>query len=131
MKCFLFTCSLFITVLSAAQAISVDTSVVCGIWKGTSLCQVKPSPCNDEVVVYYIKAGAKENEFTIIMNKIVSGKEEDMAVIPATFDLKTQRLTGIMKGYAAWNFTVKDKIIEGTLLLPDGTVYRLIHVEKQ
>jgi hypothetical protein len=54
-----------------------------------------------------------------------------MAVVPANFDLKTHKLTGIMKGYPAWNFTVKDKIIDGTLLLPNGTVYRVIHVEKQ
>jgi len=25
-----------------------------GVWKGTSLCQIKDSPCHDETVVYHI-----------------------------------------------------------------------------
>lgn len=25
-----------------------------GVWNGTSLCQVKNSPCHDEIVVYHI-----------------------------------------------------------------------------
>jgi hypothetical protein len=114
-----------------AQNATKDTSAVAGVWKGTSICQVKSSPCHDEVVVYHISTGAKSNEYSIVMNKIVNGAEEDMAVIPATYDVKSRKLTGIMKNYPAWNFTVKGRVMDGTLLLQDGTLYRLIHVEKQ
>src|SRR5437763_16943088 len=35
------------------QALTVASNPV-GVWRGTSLCRVRPSPCNDEVVVYRI-----------------------------------------------------------------------------
>jgi hypothetical protein len=34
-------------------ASKIDTLLI-GTWKGTSICQVKNSPCHDEVVVYRI-----------------------------------------------------------------------------
>jgi hypothetical protein len=122
---------IIITLQSRAQHAGKDSFPITGDWKGTSLCQVKPSPCHDETVVYHISAGAKANEFSIVMNKIVNGVEEAMGIIPATYDPKSHKLTGIMKNYPAWNFILKGKIMEGTLLLQDGTLYRLIHVEKQ
>jgi len=36
--------------------------------------------CNDEIAVYHISKGEKPNSFHIIANKIIDGKEEDMAV---------------------------------------------------
>ncbi|MER3465134.1 MAG: hypothetical protein C4329_12700 [Chitinophagaceae bacterium] len=71
----------FFTILFAAT--NVDVQNIVGIWKGTSICQVKSSPCHDEVVVYHIKASGKPNEFSMQMNKIVNGAEEDMATLPA------------------------------------------------
>jgi len=48
---------------------SFNDSSLTGIWKGTSICQVKPSPCNDEIAVYHISKGEKPNSFHIIANK--------------------------------------------------------------
>jgi hypothetical protein len=101
-----------------------------GTWNGTSLCQVPSSPCNDEVVVYHITQGKHDGEYSIVANKVVSGKEEYMGTIPFTYDTKTNKLIGIMKGYPAWIFTVTGNVIDGTLLLEDGTLYRRIHVVK-
>ena len=36
-----------------AQAPTAASNPV-GVWRGTSLCLVRPSPCNDEIVVYRI-----------------------------------------------------------------------------
>jgi hypothetical protein len=34
---------------------------VAGTWEGTSLCQIKPSPCHDEHVVYrFAKTGTRQ-----------------------------------------------------------------------
>ena len=47
-----------------------------GIWKGTSLCQIKNSPCHDEIVVYHISRDSTGKSYEVIANKIVNGKEE-------------------------------------------------------
>lgn len=103
---------------------------IAGTWKGTSLCQVKNSPCHDEVVVYHITKAAKENEYQILMNKVVNGTEEEMGTFPAIVDAARKKLTGIMKGKPAWFFTIKDHSMDGALLLENGTLYRIIHVDK-
>jgi hypothetical protein len=131
MKQLLLFVSLILVSRSNAQSSTTPDTSVAGVWKGTSICQVKPSPCHDEVVVYHISPGKKPQEFNIIMNKIVNGVEEEMGAIPATYDLRSHKLTGIMKNYPAWNFVVKGKVMDGTLLLQDGTLYRIIHVQKQ
>ena len=33
--------------------VNYDTLLI-GVWKGSSICQIKNSPCHDETVVYYI-----------------------------------------------------------------------------
>ena len=45
-----------------------------GTWKGTSLCQVKNSPCHDETVVYHISKTDTINVYRNIANKIVNEK---------------------------------------------------------
>jgi len=57
-----------------------------GIWKGTSLCQVKSSPCHDENVVYHISRATNGKTYTIQMNKIVNGAEEEMGASDAVYD---------------------------------------------
>ena len=32
--------------------VNYDTLLI-GVWKGSSICQIKNSPCHDETVVYY------------------------------------------------------------------------------
>ena len=59
-----------------------------GTWKGTSLCQIKNSPCHDEVVVYHISKDSTGKSYEVIANKIVDGKEDYMGTIPFTYDGK-------------------------------------------
>ncbi len=131
MKCSGLALLIFVSAVAGAQKKVTDTSGAAGTWKGSSICQVKSSPCNNEVVIYYITPDEKPHQYAVQMNKIVDGKEEDMARIPATYDARTHKLTGIMNNYPAWKFTVTGNRIDGTLVLADGTLYRIIHVERE
>ena len=96
-----------------------------GEWRGTSLCQVRPSPCNDEQAVYVIER--KGAGYLIHFGKIVSGKPEEFGVTPATFDARTGRVTAIGHGRGGdftWHFQVKGDHLTGVLNLPNGTSYR-------
>ena len=57
-----------------------------GNWKGTSLCQVKNSPCHDENVVYHITKGRDNNTYQVDASKIIDGKEDDMGTLNFSFD---------------------------------------------
>jgi hypothetical protein len=101
-----------------------------GNWTGTSLCQVKPSPCHDETVIYRITKAKKPGTVVLQMDKIVDGKAEFMVTLDFTYDKETGALRGEMKN-GLWDFKVKGNQIEGTLLLPDKTVYRVVSVKRQ
>jgi hypothetical protein len=69
-----------------SQSFSQANKNITGTWKGTSVCQVKNSPCHDESVVYHITAGKAPASFNIQANKIVNGAEDDMGTLAATYD---------------------------------------------
>jgi hypothetical protein len=102
---------------------------IAGIWKGTSLCQVKNSPCHDETVVYYITQSATANVYTLKANKIVNGVEEEMGNLDFVYDTFRQTLTCNMKDRqqreAVWTFAIKDKHISGTLIIGGSTLQRI------
>jgi len=52
-----------------------------GVWRGTSLCRVRPSPCKDEIVVYRITRLNASDSLSIDARKIVNGQEEEMGVL--------------------------------------------------
>lgn len=111
----------------AKGQVSADISIP-GTWKGTSICQVKNSPCHDEVVVYHISKAPGTDSFSVMANKIVNAKEEEMGTIPFKFDRKNNQL--ISTAYGLWTFTVKGNDMEGTLVYK-GELYRIIKVSKQ
>jgi hypothetical protein len=98
-----------------------------GVWRGSSLCQVKNSPCHDEVVVYHISKG-KDSTYEIQMNKIVNGIEEEMGVLPCSYDsshtLRSTAFNGI------WVFQLKEGKLEGTLMFR-GQLYRIISLSRK
>ena len=120
--------------LSFAFSAFGQTTVV-GSWYGDSVCQVKDSPCKTEKVVYrIIQADDAGTKFIMQADKIINEKPEFMGTIEFQYDAAGKTLTGkIANGKAAgavWKFTIKDKEMEGTLTLADGTVYRRIKVAK-
>lgn len=107
-------------------SVNADTLLV-GTWKGTSICQVKNSPCHDETVVYHISKNKGTDTFYINASKIVNGKEDDMGILHFVYNKKTNQLTSTE--YGIWTFNIEGVKLEGTLLV-HGDLYRKIVVYK-
>jgi hypothetical protein len=127
---FVIVLSIF-TALSRGQEIrNANDSLLIGTWKGTSICQVRPSPCNDEIAVYHITRGAKPNTYHMVMNKVINEKEEEMGLLDYNFDVAKQTLSSSDREHGTvWNFHVTDNRMEGTLVF-QNKIYRIIKLSK-
>src|SRR6266481_6962890 len=93
-----------------------------GEWRGDSTCNIKDSPCHDEIVVYEIKRGAQPNTYTLKASKIVSGKREFMGTLDCAYESSTHVLSckAPEKPNGTWMFQISGgKQMEGTLVLDD------------
>ena len=109
---------------------TVTAQSIEGIWKGTSLCQIKTSPCHDEVVVYYISKNSNEKTFDVVANKIVNGKEDSMGTLRFTYNDKQNIFVSVDSVRKdRWEFKLNGNTIKGTLMYK-GELYRLINVKK-
>jgi hypothetical protein len=114
----------------AQDKLSTDDSLLIGTWKGTSICQVKSSPCHDEVAAYHITKADKPNTYYMLMNKVVDGKEEEMGMTDYSFDVASKTLTSHdAKRGATWTFYLKGSNMDGTLVY-ENKVYRIIKLSK-
>jgi hypothetical protein len=116
-------------ILASNAAATADPA---GEWRGTSLCQVRPSPCNDEQVVYHIaRSGAG---YRMVMSKLVGGEEQDMGDLEARFDSTTHMLTGTTHNRqgrpGVWRFQLTGDHMSGKLLLEGKTLFRLIELTR-
>lgn len=111
-------------------AFDQDEAQLIGNWAGDSICQVKNSACRDEKVVYHIAKGSDADNVTISADKIVDGKAINMGTGDYTYDRKNGTLINESEG-RVWKFTVKGKAMEGTLTMPDKTVYRRVTLKKE
>ena len=107
---------------AVAQARSAAGSPV-GVWRGTSLCLVRESPCHDETVVYRISAAGAADSFSIDARKIVNGQEEEMGILGCRFADANAELRCIIRN-AVWSFSVRRDSLVGELRLRDGTKFR-------
>lgn len=105
-----------------AQTLPVAVNPV-GVWRGTSLCQVRPSPCNAEVVVYRIARANAGDSLSLDGRKIVNGREVEMGVLGCRFSAPDAQITCTMPS-GTWRFTIRADSLVGDLKLPDGTKYR-------
>ena len=94
-----------------------------GVWRGTSVCLVRPSPCNDEVVVYRIAPTKSADSLTIDARKMVRGAEEEMGVLTCRFTSGNGSLTCVMP-QGTWQFNARNDSLVGELRLPDRTKFR-------
>jgi hypothetical protein len=102
-----------------------------GKWKGTSLCQVKNSPCHDEVVIYYVSKSSDGRSYEVIANKIVNGKEEDMGTLIFTYDDKQKTFISVDSARnAKWEFKITGKEMKGTLMYKED-LYRIVDVKRE
>jgi len=113
----------------AQTRLSKTDTLLIGTWKGTSICQVKNSPCHDEVVVYHISKNKSLDTFYINASKIVNGIEVEMGIVPCAYSKETNQLVSYAsKGI--WAFNIEGTKLEGTLVF-HGDLYRTIKVVKQ
>src|SRR5215208_8223081 len=83
-----------------------------GTWRGTSLCLVRPSACNDEIVVYRIAPTKAADSLTVDARKIVRGEEEEMGVLACRFTSPGGLLTcALPRG--TWQFRVRNDSLVG------------------
>lgn len=123
-----FAAALAASLTATAQSVPAD-SVITGVWKGTSTCQVKSSPCHDETVVYRISRGDGPDTFAMIGYKIVDGAELEMGTVACQLDRVNNRLVS-HDANSTWTFTLKGKTMEGTLILRNE-LYRKVKVVRQ
>ena len=131
--CFAF----FILTLTASavgfkSSVNIQKDAISGTWRGTSICQVKDSPCHDETAVYHA-VKAEGNTYRFQMNKMVNGKEEEMGETVFTYDMNNQTLDGVTtsaKGKGLWHFVVKGNTMHGTPIVDNNILYRVIDLQK-
>ena len=106
---------------SPSQQSAAKTAV--GVWRGTSTCLVRPSACNDEVVVYRITPTKAADSLAIDGRRIVRGEEQEMGVLTCHYTPPTGTLTcAIPQG--TWQFHVRNDSLVGELRRPDNTKFR-------
>ena len=121
---------LLIIIVSFLIGHSAAAQNIEGIWKGSSLCQIKNSPCHDENVVYHITKNG-DNSYQIVANKIIDGKEDYMGTIIFTFDPKERVLSSIDSAREVkWEFKVAVNQMHGTLI-SKGKLFRIIDLKKE
>lgn len=106
-----------------------DETQLIGNWTGESVCQVKPSACHDEKVVYHVSKGSDPDHVMISADKIVDGKAVNMGSGNYIYDRTNGTLLNEIEG-RVWRFTVRGNTMTGTLTMPDKTIYRRVALKK-
>ena len=126
-----------VTLFCFAQAPGAGTvahgtqSQIAGTWRGHSECARKNSPCHDEVNVYrFSEIAGKPGRFSGVGSKIVDGKEIVMGTLEWNYDAEKHSLESENSG-GTFRLIVDTAKMDGSLTLPDKTVYRRIHLERQ
>ena len=113
---------------------AASSDPITGTWKGTSLCQVKPSPCHDEHVIYRLSL-LQPRHYRIDAYKLVASKEDFMGAIDVALDAGGTELEGpVTSGgqvRGKLQLTLNGAQLSGRMNLADGTLFRLIEVTKE
>jgi hypothetical protein len=125
----------FLLLINHSCSSQTTNDNIVGTWKGTSLCQVKNSPCHDESVVCHIIKSTKPGVYTVQMNKIVNNAEEEMGALDFSYDKTNQTLTCTMKDRqqreSTWKFIINNNRIAGTLIHDGNVLYRKVEISKE
>ena len=111
---------------------AASTDPIAGTWEGSSLCQVKPSPCHDEHVIYHATPTVVRS-YNFAAYKLTDGKEQFIGTMDLKFDPAAGQLHGTIAGSRVSGhilFTVESNHLSGRMTLGDGTLFRLIEVTK-
>ena len=117
----------------AAMASDSRTPFV-GTWTGESICTSVRPACRDERAAYHISIPDQPATVTVVMNKVVDGKEESMGTLLFHVDSEAKMLTSDFKRgdlHLLWTFTRAGSKMTGTLKqLPDGAIVRNIRLAR-
>jgi hypothetical protein len=106
-----------------------DSSLM-GDWRGDSICVVRPSACNDEKALYHFKKlGDQPNRFLLQADKIVNGQAEEMGSMECSFAPEKHVVTCSTPKLVLY-LSSNGKNLDGTMNLPDGTVWRNITLHR-
>jgi len=100
-----------------------------GVWRGTSVCLVRPSACNDEIVVYRITPTKATDSLAIDARKIVNGEEQEMGILGCRLAQPSGQLTCPIP-HGVWTFRVRNDSLTGELRLPDNTRFRDVRTKR-
>jgi hypothetical protein len=115
---------------SQTEKTADDSILLVGDWRGDSICVVRPSACHDEKALYHVKKlGDQPNRYSIQADKIVDGKAEMMGTMECTYEPQ-KHLLQCSTPRLVLNLTQNGKSLNGTMNLPDGTVWRNITLKK-
>ena len=81
------------------------------------------------MVVYHISKKHGSDTINILANKIINGVEEEMGIIPFTFNSKTNQLFSTAYN-SRWTLTLENEKLEGTLYVK-GVLYRIIKLSRK
>jgi len=94
-----------------------------GVWRGTSSCSARPSPCKDESVVYRVTRVNATDSLSFDGRKIVNGQEVEMGVVGCRSTASGAQATCAIRN-GVWRFTIRGDSLVGDLRSPDNTKYR-------
>lgn len=116
---------------SAAEPQSVDRDQAwIGDWHGESSCVVKPSGCHDEDSLYHVaQLKEKPGWFSLKADKIVDGKPVTMGVSECSYDREKHSLQCSLPS-GMFQLEVQGNHMQGTMRLPDGTLWRKLDLTK-
>src|SRR5678815_4987990 len=119
-----------LTVVALASALaqtaiaqSPTAKTLVGTWRGTSVCLVHPSACNDEIVVYRITPTKAADSLSLDARKIVGGEEQEMGVLGCRLVQSSGQVTCAIP-LGIWRFSARNDSLTGELRLPDNTRFR-------
>ena len=101
-----------------------------GVWRGESICLVRPSACNDESVVYRITAMKATDSLSLDARKIVRGEEQDMGTLSCRLQPADSEITCVLP-QGVWHFRVRSDSLTGELRLADDTRYRVVRASRR
>ena len=119
-----------VSLLLLPVALAQGTPQIAGTWRGNSVCVVATTACRDEVNVYrFSEIAGKANRFLCTGSKILDGKEIVMGSGEWTY-ISSQHLLQTVTSNPRIRLTLDRANLDGALSLPDGTIYRRIHLKK-
>jgi hypothetical protein len=115
---------------AASKSETTGTESPVGDWRGESICQVRPSACHDEDSLYHVTSIAdKPGWFSMKGDRIVDGKPVTMGTMDCQYDEHRHSLECVFPR-GVLRFTVKGNTMEGTMSLPDKTLWRKITLKR-